>query len=173
MQPLVDKIMTGLPPWKANLLTKAGRTVLVKAKLSAIPFHTALAISLSPWVVQCIDKRRHAFLWKGADSVSGGHCLLAWPKVCRPADLGGLGLPDLTIQGCALRMRWLWLKRTNPNRPWSRLPENSETVVDAMFNASEGPRRRPEGGEWEPIKNSCKWKDRLSPESTPKTSSPR
>ena len=125
LQPLVDKIVTGLPPWKANLLTKAGRTVLVKAKLSAIPVHTALAISLSPWVIQCIDKRRQAFLWKGADSVSGGHCLLAWPKVCRPADLGGLGLPDLTIQGCALRMRWLWLKRTDPNRPWSRLPENS------------------------------------------------
>ena len=72
LQPIVDKVVTGLPPWKANLLIKAGRTVLVRVKLSAIPVHTALAISLSPWVIQCIDKRRRAFLWKGADSVSGG-----------------------------------------------------------------------------------------------------
>ena len=47
LQPLVDKVVSGLPPWKANLLTKAGRSVLTKAKLSAIPVHTALAISLS------------------------------------------------------------------------------------------------------------------------------
>ena len=72
LQPIVDKVVTGFRPWKANLLTKAGRTVLVKVKLSAIPVHTTLAISLSPWVIQCIDKRRRAFLWKGADSVSGG-----------------------------------------------------------------------------------------------------
>ena len=133
---MVDKVVSGLPPWKADLLTKAGRAVLTKVKLSAIPVHTALAISLSPWVIQCIDKRRRAFLWKGTESVSGGHCLLAWPKVCRPADLGGLGLPDLAVQGFALRMRWLWLKRTDPNRPWSSLPETSDKVVQAMFNVS-------------------------------------
>jgi hypothetical protein len=137
LQPLVDKIVTGLPSWKAGLLTKAGRTILVKFKLSAIPVHTALAISLPPWVIHCIDKWRRAFLWKGSDKVSGGHCLLAWPRVCRPPDLGGLGLPDLTLQGYALRMRWLWLKRTDPNRPWSSLPAvNSESSVTALFAAS-------------------------------------
>jgi hypothetical protein len=61
---------------------------------------------------------------------------LAWPKVCRPADLGGLGLPDLTLQGYPLRMRWLWLKRTDPSRPWSCLPVNSESPVDTLFAAS-------------------------------------
>ena len=138
LQPLVDKIIVGLPPWKASMLTKAGRTVLVKVKLSAIPVHIALAISLPPWVVQCIDKRCGAFLWRGSDpdAISGGHCLLAWPRVCRPAILGGLGLPDLTLQGYALRMRWLWLKRTDPNRPWSSLPVNSESSVTALFAAS-------------------------------------
>jgi hypothetical protein len=85
LRPLVDKVVTGLPCWKAGLLTKAGRTILVKVKLSTIPVHTTLAISIPPWVIHCIDKRRRSFLWKGSDSVSGGHCLLAWPKVCRPA----------------------------------------------------------------------------------------
>ena len=116
LQHLVDKVVAGLPTWKAGLLTKAGRTVLVKTKMSAIPVYTAIAISISPWVLKCIDKRRRAFLWKGTDSVLGGHCVLAWPMVCRPPDLGGLGIPDLQIQGYALRMRWLWAKHTDPNR---------------------------------------------------------
>ena len=68
--------------------------------------------------------------------MSGGHCVLAWPKVCRPPDLGGLGIPDLQIQGYALRMRWLWAKRTDPNRPWSALPDHAESLVLDMFNAS-------------------------------------
>jgi len=136
LQHLVDKVVAGLPTWKAGLLTKAGRTVLVKTKMSAIPVYTAIAISISPWVLKCIDKHRRAFLWKGTDSVSGGHCVLAWPKVCRPPDLGGLGIPDLQIQGYALRMRWLWAKRTDPNRPWSALPDRVESIVLDMFNAS-------------------------------------
>jgi hypothetical protein len=48
LQPLVDKVVTGLPTWKARLLTMVGRTILVKVKLSAIPVHIALAISILP-----------------------------------------------------------------------------------------------------------------------------
>jgi len=116
LQPLVDRVVAGLPTWKAGLMTKAGRAVLVKVKMSAVPVHTAIAISISPWVIKCIDKRRRAFLWRGMETVSGGHCALSWPKVVRPTELGGLGLPDLQLQGFALRMRWLWHQRTHPNR---------------------------------------------------------
>jgi hypothetical protein len=84
LQPLVDRVNDCLPTWKSKMLSKAGRALLAKAKLSAIPIHTAMAITLSPWVLKCIDKCRRAFLWTGSDSAKGGNCLLAWPKVCRP-----------------------------------------------------------------------------------------
>lgn len=58
LQPLVYRVTDALPIWKAKML----RAVLVKTKLSAIPIHTAMAITLSPWVITCIDKRRRAFL---------------------------------------------------------------------------------------------------------------
>ena len=136
LQPLIDKVASRLPAWKANLLSRAGRTVLIKSTLSAIPTHTALAVSLSPWAIKCIDAIRRAFLWKGARSTIGGHCLLAWPKVCRPPELGGLGITDLQHFGDALRMRWLWLRRTDGSRPWHSLPDERDSVVDAMFHAS-------------------------------------
>ena len=136
LQPLVDKVNDGLPTWRAKLLSKAGRAVLVKTKLSAIPVHTAMAITLSPWMLKCIDKRRRAFLWTGSESAKGGNCLLAWPKVCRPPDLGGLGFLDLKLFGYALRLRWLWFKKTDPSRPWAGLPDAPEPLVVAMFQAS-------------------------------------
>lgn len=136
LQPLVDKISSGLPTWKAHLMTRAGRCILVKVKLSAIPVHTAMAVALSSWAIECIDKRRRAFLWKGTEVISGGHCLLAWPNVCRPVKLGGLGIPNLRIMGYALRMRWLWFKRYDTTKPWAALPDEIEPQVMSMFQAS-------------------------------------
>ena len=101
LQPLIDKVANRLPTWKAGLLNRAGRTVLIKSTLSAIRTHTALAIKLSPWVIKCIGNYRRGFLWKGAQSARGGHC-------CWPPELGGLGVVDLQQFGYALRMRWLW-----------------------------------------------------------------
>lgn len=36
----------------------------------------------------------------------------------------------------ALRMRWLWLEKTNPNRPWALLNVSVPTQVRAMFKIS-------------------------------------
>lgn len=86
LQPLVDKVAKRLPTWKAALLNRAGRVVLIKSTLSAIPTHTALAVNISPWVIKSIDSLRRGFLWQGAQTAKGGHCLLAWPRVCRPPE---------------------------------------------------------------------------------------
>jgi hypothetical protein len=33
-------------------------------------------------------------------------------------------------------MRWLWLKRTDPSRPWSCLPAKTESLGEALFAVS-------------------------------------
>jgi hypothetical protein len=38
--------------------------------MSALPVHTTIAMTISPWVIRMIDKRRRAFLWKGTTAVS-------------------------------------------------------------------------------------------------------
>jgi len=90
--------------------------------LSDIPVHFLIAMNVSKWVIKVIDKIRRNFMWRGRKEANGGHCLLAWPKVCRAKELGGLGISDLKSLGIALWARWPWLKKSEPDKPWASLP---------------------------------------------------
>ena len=134
-QALIDAIAARIPLWKGNLLNIAGRMTLVKCTLSAIPVQMAIALCLSLWAIECIDKLCRAFIWYGAALVSGGHCKVAWETVCRPHDLGGLGLSDLRRTGVALRVRWPWLRRADQQRTWQALHSDERAVMD-FFRAA-------------------------------------
>jgi hypothetical protein len=98
----VDKIANRLPSWKAPFLNLAGRTALVRFVLSAIPVYLFIAMNVPKWVISATNKIRRGFLWKGRKDVKGGHCLVAWDKVTRLLDLGGLGIPNLIYKSWAL-----------------------------------------------------------------------
>lgn len=128
----MDSVATRILTWKSGLLTHAGRVLLTKVTLSAIPVHFSIVCCLSAWAIQQIDKRRRAFLWAGSESVSGGKCKVAWTTVCRPTGLRGLGIVDLRFFGYALRLRWQWLGRTAPDSCWAKLSVKPERHVADM-----------------------------------------
>ena len=129
----IEKIANKLPGWRASLLTLAGRAVLVQFVLTAIPIHLLIAIKVPKWFLRAIDKIRRGFLWSGRKQANGGCCLVAWEKVMRPIDLGGLGIHNLEIMGWALQMRWLWLEKTGAARPWAGLEIPVYPNAVAMF----------------------------------------
>lgn len=59
---------------------------------------------------------------------------MAWGKVTRPKDLGGLGITDLRLLSVALRARWPWLQKTDHSKPWSVLPVQACGAVQALIN---------------------------------------
>jgi hypothetical protein len=51
-------------------------------------------------------------------------------------ELGGLGLPNLELMGYALRLRWMWHRKTGTNKPWITLPGKLEQPLSHIFHYS-------------------------------------
>ena len=112
LQPLIDKMAEKLPSWIGKNLAHPGRVTLAKSELQAIATYHTTVIPLSKWARDKITKIARNFVWVGGEGehAAGGHAQVNWNTVCRPKDLGGLGIPDLERSSRALRLRWLWLQ---------------------------------------------------------------
>jgi exonuclease III len=133
LQPLIEKVASRLPGWKADLMSRAGRAIYVQSVLTSVLIYYATALELPPWCLKAVDKIRRNFLWRGRKETNGGHCLIAWPKVSCPKELGGLGILDLQKFGWALRIRWLWFGKTDPNKPWAAFSVTTHKNAQALF----------------------------------------
>ena len=56
--------------------------------------------------------------------------------MCKPRDLGGLGVVDLRRTGVALSARWEWKCRVDQRLNWSSLHRKKEKMVTAVFKAA-------------------------------------
>jgi hypothetical protein len=133
VQPYIDRIADQLQGWKANLMTKAGRKVQVQFVLTGMLIYLLMAVEFPAWAIKAIDKIRRGFLWRGRKDALGGHCLITWPKVCRPKEHGGLGISDLKTLGWSLKMRWVCLQKTDPDRPWADFNISIPEQIQAFF----------------------------------------
>jgi hypothetical protein len=104
--------------------------------LSAITVYLLIAVDIPKWVIKSIDKIRRGFIWRGRKEVNGGSCLVSWDIITRPLDLGGLGISNLYYQSWALQTKWLWLEKTDPNRPWFGLKFPIQQHVRRFFASS-------------------------------------
>ena len=59
-----------------------------------------------------------------------------WPTVCKPKDLGGMGVPDLDRFGRALRLRWLWQEWGDNPKPWVGTEVPCNDTDRLLFNSS-------------------------------------
>jgi hypothetical protein len=110
IQSIVDRMASMLLKWKAELMNHVGQSIHVKFVMTMKIIYTTMGIQCHGLVCKGVSYGRAAKAWKG------GHCLLAWPKVTCPKELGGLGIHDVSMLGWALRAHWSWLQRTKPEK---------------------------------------------------------
>lgn len=136
LQPILNKVADSLPGWKAALMAKSGRLIVVRFVITAMPIHLLIALDVPKWFIKAVDKYRRGFLWAGRKDAKGGNCPVNWARVTRPLHLWGLGIHNLETLGWALRMHWMWLQKTDPHRPWSFAQIEVPPNVKAMFYVS-------------------------------------
>lgn len=69
---------TNLPGWKAALMARAGRLVLVRTLLMATTVYMLIAMDIPKWAVKAMEKIIRAFLWRGHCKARGSHCPITW-----------------------------------------------------------------------------------------------
>jgi len=92
-------------------MARSGRLVWTKFVLRAVPIYAMLAENLPIWARKEIDAICRKFFWAGSDQSIRGKCMVAWPEVCRPTQLGGLGISDLKLTSYALQTKWATANR--------------------------------------------------------------
>jgi hypothetical protein len=134
-QPLLDQVTKCVPAWQRGMVKREGRLVLINSVVAARAVHQMVVAEAPAWMLEEINKWMRAFFWAGKDEVQGGQCLVAWRSICKPKKFGGLGVKDLRLQGLALRVRWHWLRRTDPERPWQGLPGLNDPEAAGLFQS--------------------------------------
>jgi hypothetical protein len=135
-QALLEKIDGLLAAWKGSLISREGRLVLLKSVLASMVIYMMTTHRLPAWVIAQIEKKCRAWFWRGEGTCSGGQCRVSWSVVCRPKEMGGLGVHDLTKLGRALRLRWLWLAWKKPARPWVGTNLPCDELDHDLFSAA-------------------------------------
>ena len=93
-QKIFNKATTILEGWKANCLSKAGRTILIQSHLESLPTHTMQCFELPSSTSKYLDKCNREFFWKKSNTEKGLP-LVSWDKACRPKSRGGSGLQKI------------------------------------------------------------------------------
>ncbi|XP_050217747.1 uncharacterized protein LOC126668601 [Mercurialis annua] len=66
--PLVQNFQNHLAQWKGNLLSPAGRLVLIKSVLSSLPVYSMCCYDIPVHVIKALESSMRNFLWKGSSS---------------------------------------------------------------------------------------------------------
>ena len=84
----------------------------MQSVVAARPVHHPMIAEAPEWVLEDMNKWMRAYFWVGKDKCNGGQCLVAWDKICRPKDCGGLGIKNLkcVTTGFSIKM---FIEKTN------------------------------------------------------------
>ncbi|PKU68074.1 Putative ribonuclease H protein [Dendrobium catenatum] len=106
-QELLSLVMDKLNSWGKKSLSMGGKITLIETSLLSMP-NFLITHSLVPKrVLYEIEKLCRSFLRHKSDGAKGMH-YVAWSEICKPRNMGGLGLQSPLLRIGVLRSRLAW-----------------------------------------------------------------
>ena len=115
--PLMDKTEKRLT-LVSSFLTQAGRLQLINSVLSSLPIYAMCNLKIPIVVLEFIDRARRHCLWTWSELNAKKKSLVAWTKVTKPKNKGGLGVVELRSQNEALLIKHLDKFYNKRDIPW-------------------------------------------------------
>ncbi|CAJ2655005.1 unnamed protein product [Trifolium pratense] len=116
-----DRVWRKINSWSSKCLSKAGREVLIKSVLQAIPSYVMSIFLILGSLIDAIEKMMNSFWWGHGGSNNKGIHWLAWDKLSVHKNKGGMGFKDLTAFNIAMLGKQGWKFQSSPNSLVSRL----------------------------------------------------
>eukprot|EP00253_Pinus_taeda_P008374 PITA_08374 len=138
---LIEKLRGKLQSWGVYWLNLAGRTILIKAVLSALPIYQ-FATTLAPASIhKHMELIIRSFLWQGGKQDTKKFSLVKWSKVILPLEKGGLGIRVPRLANIAMGFKLIWRILSEKGAWWTEIIKKkylngvnnnilSETIID-------------------------------------------
>jgi hypothetical protein len=132
---LVRKLAAKIEPWVGRLLSSGGRLILSNSCLDNLPIFAMGLFLLHDGIHARFDSHRSKFFWEGAGPKRKYH-LVNWPTVCRPKEVGGLGLLNTKNMNLALLLKWIWRLYQDEDTVWARIIRAKYVDASDLFSGS-------------------------------------
>jgi hypothetical protein len=142
---IIKKIQEKLAGWKARMISKGGRLILIKHVLSSIPIHSMTIFDIPKMVIHKIHSIMENFLWLSNNKHSSKHWV-AWSIVTKTKEEGGLGIRSLFDVITALRCKRAY-RLLNGRNSWSKLMNDIHGHITQNYRNNKTPNR------WKNLKN--------------------
>ena len=117
---IIQRTQEKLVGWQANLLSLAGRRILIQASSTTIADYVMQGALLPSRVCQELDRAHRNFLWGSTPEKRKMH-MVNWDKVTFPTDHGGLGIHASRPRNLSLLAKLNWEITNDDHSPWVRV----------------------------------------------------
>ncbi|KAK9991108.1 hypothetical protein SO802_026093 [Lithocarpus litseifolius] len=146
---IAERVMNKLAGWKTRFLSFAGRAVLVKSVMAAIPNHVMQGRILPVHLCDKLDKINRDFLWGSTNEKRKLH-LVGWSKIITDKENGGLGIQAARSRNIALLAKLNWRMNQEKDALWSKVILRKYCSADRRRSTE--PDKLPASPNWAAIK---------------------